>query len=58
MIYCYRCPLRDICHIVKLTVEPPRIPMSLNWLPDGMEKECPLYQSAFLRGDNANDKEK
>lgn len=54
MIYCYLCPLKDVCSIPKIKTEmpigvslPPPLPFTLNWLPNGNENECPLYKVAI-----------
>lgn len=46
MIYCYLCPLKDVCPVVKVKTESKcLLPVTLNWLPDGNENECPLYKA-------------
>lgn len=48
MIYCYLCPLKDVCSVPKVQTEEqslsPVLPITLNWLPDGGEMMCPLYR--------------
>lgn len=45
MIYCYLCPLKDMCPIPKVKSNSVVFgSMMLNWLPDGVEHNCPLYK--------------
>ena len=46
MIFCNICPLKDVCQ-VRVVSKDPTIPIKLNWLPDGEENKCPLYQAAI-----------
>lgn len=50
MIYCYLCPLKDLCPIPEIQTEPPNIPIKLNWLPNGAKNECPLYKATNEHG--------
>lgn len=45
MIYCYQCPLRDVCSVLKRHTEPVVLSIRLNWLPKEAEKECPLFRT-------------
>lgn len=45
MIYCYQCPLRDVCPVLKVHTEPVELPIKLGWLPKAAENECPLNKA-------------
>ncbi len=59
MIYCYICPLKDVCRVPKVQKEEerslfPHLPITLNWLPNGAEDMCPLYKAANEASKNSD----
>jgi len=45
MIYCFLCPLSDVCSVRKTySKEEPIENIKLSWLPTKSEIECPMYR--------------
>jgi len=44
MVHCYLCPLKDVCSVPKIKTDLPGLQVTLNWLPDGAENNCPLFK--------------